>query len=224
MHCVMWAEGVLEILSAKDSPTKFIFTDHPVTFFNRHVFPGDPRMVGLDPLPEWMGTQALFPFDRDNLFVMTHLEWARSPEESKARKPRTNARYFDSPLVRFDKCGRDRVLAEQQVREVNYIMKARAHQYVAGRTDDDLFPERHLNTTLWSKLGRFLTPSDHLWDYGGQTTVQFKDGSYYFQDEFGRRPKTNAEHDELVEEAKRMRQQLDEILANARKKKRETGQ
>lgn len=42
MHCIMWAEGTLEIVNATESPTKFIFTDHPVTLFNSHVFPSNP--------------------------------------------------------------------------------------------------------------------------------------------------------------------------------------
>ena len=34
MHCTMWAEGVREIVSARDSDVKFILTDHPVTIYN----------------------------------------------------------------------------------------------------------------------------------------------------------------------------------------------
>jgi hypothetical protein len=45
MHCVMWTESVLEIVSAENSFVKFILSDHPVTLFNSHVFPSDPRMV-----------------------------------------------------------------------------------------------------------------------------------------------------------------------------------
>lgn len=41
MHCVMWMEGAIEIFEAAQSATKFIFSDHPVTFFNPHVFPKD---------------------------------------------------------------------------------------------------------------------------------------------------------------------------------------
>lgn len=220
MHCVMWSEGVLEIVSAKSSSTKFIFTDHPVTFFNRHSFPGDPSIpAGCDPLQEWQGTQTLFPLDRENLFVLTHLEWARSPGAAKAKKPRTNARYFDTSLVRYDKCGRGRCLTDSQVREVNFILKSRADRYVAGRNDDDLFPERHLKSTHWGNLGRFLSPSGDLWDWGGYTTVKMQDGSYIFQDEFGRRPKSKSEFERRVKEAERMEKQFHELLAKEREKK-----
>ena len=72
MHCVMWVEGILEIFSAHDSPVKFILSDHPVTLFNRFVYPSDPRIpLGTDPLLQWMGTQTLFPFDQERLFVLT---------------------------------------------------------------------------------------------------------------------------------------------------------
>lgn len=40
-HTTMWMEGVWEILRARESPTKFIVTDEPVTFFNRRGFPSE---------------------------------------------------------------------------------------------------------------------------------------------------------------------------------------
>lgn len=215
MHCVMWGEGVLEILSAEDSSTKFIFSDHPVTLYNSHVFPGDPGIpASMDPLFDWMGTQTLFPFDQNHLFVITHLEWARSPGSNKARKKRTNARYFDNPILRYDSCIRNRKLSEVQVRRMNYILKARAHQYIAGRTEDDLFPERHLTSTLWSKLGQCLMPpKNELHHFGGEMTFVTKDGGYHFQDEYGRRPKTKEEYDKHVEEAKKMQKTLKMALS-----------
>jgi len=35
----MWTEGVWEIVRARQSSTKFIVTDEPVTFYNARVFP-----------------------------------------------------------------------------------------------------------------------------------------------------------------------------------------
>lgn len=218
MHCVMWAEGVLEIVRAPTDSSGFIFSDHPVTFFNRHVFPGDPKLpAGQDPAMHWQGTQTLFPFDRERLYILTHTEYAASPGPHKARKPRTNSRYFDSgnPLVRYDECIRSRTLTAQQVFEVNYILKARAHRYIAGRTEDDLHPERHLKTTIWSKLGSFLMPQDRGRIHPeAETTVAHGDGSYSFQDAFGRRPKTKAEYDRKVKEAQEMRADVERIIAN----------
>ncbi|MCW5660307.1 MAG: hypothetical protein KIT60_21595 [Burkholderiaceae bacterium] len=126
MHCVMWAEDVLEIVQAPKQGPQFIFSDHPVTLFNSYCFPGDPSMpAGADPHLHWMGTQTLFPFSKDHLYVLTHVEWARQPGRHKSRKPRTNARYFDpgNPMVRYDECVRGRSLTPRQVLEVNYIVK-----------------------------------------------------------------------------------------------------
>lgn len=220
MHCIMWAEGALEIVRAPEGSAGFIFSDHPVTFFNRHVFPGDPKIPpGHDPALHWQGTQTLFPFDRERLYILTHMEYAAKPGPLKARKPRTNSRYFDpgTPMVRYDDSIRSRTLTEQQVYEANYIIKARADRYIAGRTEADLFPERHLKTTTWSKLGEFLMPKDR-WKIHpeAQTTIQYEDGTFAFQDAFGRRPQSKAEYDKKVEEAKKMRADFERIMAKSR--------
>jgi hypothetical protein len=217
MHCVMWAEGCLEIVRAPAGSAGFIFSDHPVTLFNRHVFPGDPSVpLGHDPSLHWQGTQTLFPFDRERLYILTHVEYAHSPGPAKARKPRTNSRYFDpsNPMVRYDDCIRTRTLTEQQVREANYIIKTRANRYIAGRTEDDLYPERHLKSTAWHKLGAFLLPPKHkVIKQSGYTVMRMNDGSYHFQDQFGRRPKSKAEFDRELERAQEMEETFKLILA-----------
>jgi len=39
-HETMWMEGIWEIVRADNSPTKFIVSDSPVTFYNIHMPPG----------------------------------------------------------------------------------------------------------------------------------------------------------------------------------------
>ena len=214
MHCLMWAEGAREILSAEDSDAKFILTDHPVTFFNRHVFPADPAIPPhLDPLQHWQGTQTLFPFDSNHLFVMTNYERARNPLPKNARKSRTNPRLFDNSMVWYHDTIRNRSLNAEQVREVNYILKTRAKQYVAGVKVDDLFPERQLKIRMWNKLGRFLLPSGYeIAAQVGYTVVGKDDGTFYFQDEFGRRPQSKAEYEVEVARAKRMEARLKKLI------------
>jgi hypothetical protein len=214
MHCVMWAEGIMEILSAEQSSTKLLFSDHPVTLFNSRVFPADPSIPkGMDPLLDWTGTQTLFPFDRDHLFVLTHLEWARSAGKAKAMTKRTNARYFDTPMVRYDNCIRERDLSESQVHEVNYIIKARAHRYVAASSEADLYPERHLKTRVWNKLGKFLMPSKQLHMFGGDMIMKTGKGVFFFQDEFGRRPNSTEEYEAKVEKAQALMRDAQRIIA-----------
>ena len=224
MHCVMWAEGVLEILSAEQSATKFLFSDHPVTLFNSRVFPADPSIPrGMDPLLDWTGTQTLFPFDRNHLFVLTHLEWARSAGKTKAMEKRTNARYFDNPMVRYDNCIRERSLSSDQVHEVNYIIKARAHRYIAASSDADLHPERHLKTRAWSKLGKFLMPTKQLYMFGGDMIMKNGQGEFYFQDEFGRRPGSAEEYETKIEKAKALVRDTQRIIAEHEAKQRASG-
>lgn len=96
MHCLMWTEGFPEIAKAPEGSSGSIFSDHPVVMFNRHAFPGDPKIpAGYDPHLHWQGTQTLFPFDKEHLYILTHNEYARSPGPGKALKERTNSRYFD---------------------------------------------------------------------------------------------------------------------------------
>lgn len=223
MHCVMWAEGVLEIAQAPAGGPQFIFSDHPVTLFNSYCFPGDASIpAGSDPHLHWIGTQTLFPFDKNNVYILTHVEWARQPGRHKSRKPRTNARYFDqdNPMVRYDECIRGRVLTPQQVLEVNYIIKKRADRYIAGRTVDDLYPEKHLKTIQWNKLGQFLVPSEHkVTRQSGYTVMKFKNGGYHFQDQFGRQPKSKAEFELEVQRAREMEATVKHLLAKDRTEK-----
>jgi hypothetical protein len=223
MHCLMWMEGAREIFSAKDSSAKFIFTDHPVTYFNRHVPPGDPKIPrGLDPPLEWRGTQTLFPLDKEHLLVLTHREWGRAKLSSRmyARMDRTNARLFDkSTVVSYHDVERNRTLSANEVIEVNYILKARAKRYIAAREEDELFPERHLKTTAWNKLGEFLMPpSIACVPHVGFTSIGFKDGSYHFQDEFGRKPKDRAEWERAKKHAEEIKAHMDRLIAADKKK------
>lgn len=216
MHCTMWGEGIIEIFSSEQPDVNFIFSDHPVTFFNRFVFPQDKRVpVGQDPLQQWMGTQTIYPLSRDKLLVITHLEWARKQGEHRAVKQRTNARLFDNPIVRYDNVRRARQLSAKQVREVNLIIKLRAHRYIAGGSVDELYPEKYLKSTLWNKIGLFLMPDSlHVAMEGGSMFLKTKDGHYIFQDEFGRRPTSRKEHEAKVLEAKAMEAHVKKLLAN----------
>lgn len=221
MHCVMWMEGIWEIVSAKNSKHKFIFSDHPVTLFNPHIFPiGLSGQPTEDPPQEWIGTQTIFPFNKENLFIVTHLEGAEGVSPSRARTPRTNARLFDKPLVRHDKTIRGRELTDEQVAAVNYAIKQRAHKYIAGGTLDSLYPEKHLKNRMWQRLGQFLLPSRmKTFKSGGEIFIKMNDGSFMFQDEYGRRPATKNEHAAKVAEAEAMERHFHKLLAEYKAKK-----
>lgn len=96
--------------------------------------------------------------------------------------------------------------------------------YIAGRTEEDLFPERRLKPTQWNKLGQFLLPPKHkVIRQTGYTAVQFNDGSYHFQDQFGRRPGSEAEHAREVGRAKQMRAELEAALKKYEANRRGAG-
>ena len=219
MHCVMWGEGGREILTVPDdAKTHLIFSDHPVTFYNRHVFPRAPGIPAfLDPFQQWQGTQTLVPLDRSRLAVFTHSEWGRAPDNKRATTNRTNARMFDTPMFRFDDWHRKRSLTEEQVLAVNYIVKMRAHRYIAGTAVEDLYPEKKLKDRIWNKVGAFLHPPEMAVNTQvGYTVVGFKDGGYHFEDQYGRRPRSKAEYDREVERAKTMEAHFKQLISKHR--------
>ncbi len=145
MHCVTWAEASMEVLSANQSDVKFIVSDNPVSFYNSAIYPGTKDCAyPSDPDIHLKGTRTLFPLDLNHCVVLTNLEYARKPGKFKATKPRTNARYFDSTIIKYDDIIRERELKEQQVLGINYILKNRARKYIAAAHRNWLFPERYL--------------------------------------------------------------------------------
>lgn len=94
MHCTMWAEGVREVVSAADSDVKFIVTDHPVTVYNPQIDPTVPDYAyPLDPMVASLGTQTVFVLDANTCMILTHLEYAKTPDRKDLTRLRTNARH-----------------------------------------------------------------------------------------------------------------------------------
>lgn len=189
MHCTIWTEGVREIVSASDSPIKFIISDHPVTVFNCGALPGEmvcefPNEPGI----ELKGTQTLFPLDRNHCLILTNLEYAEEPTTDPLTK-RTFARRFRSSMVRTDALIRSRSLTGDQVEAFNRIIRSRAHKYVAAG-DAAWLPEPIDNAREWKRVSEvLLPPSKELFHFGGETFVQYDSGHVHYQDAFGRTEK-----------------------------------
>jgi len=67
------------------------------------------------------------------------------------------------------------------------------------------YPQRHLKTTVRSKLGEFLLPPKHkVVKQAGYKVMKSKDGKYYFQDQFGQRPQSKEEYEREVRRAKEL--------------------
>lgn len=179
MHSRMWMEGVREIVSAQDSATKFILSDHPVTIYNHAIAPDDP----VDPSTALKGSQTLFPLNRDFCLILTNLEFAQDQDAAPLER-RTFARNFRQGLVRGDAFLFGRRLDNQCVAQVNRIIKARARRYVAAGREEWLHPAVD---TPWQDLGAVLRPpADGIWRFGGEIFARFENGDVHYQDAFGR--------------------------------------
>lgn len=186
LNVTTWTTGVREIVSAENSPTKFILTDHPVTIYNhaapprdrRNDFPGDPSIA-------LKASQTIYPLGPDHCLILTNLEYAKDPTTNPLEK-RTFARNFQRALVNTINFIRTRQLTEAQVIEINFIAKSRANRYVAAGQKEWLYPETSV-TKSWQDLRTtLLPPGDELFHFGGEMFVGYEDGRVHYQDEFGR--------------------------------------
>ena len=215
MHCTMWAEAKLEIVNASTSNTKFIVSDNPVTLYNPSCYPKSkycsyPRDPGI----HFKGTRTIFPLDLNHCVILTNKEYARSPGKLKELKPRTNARLHDSTITRYDDMIRDRELAEIEVIKINYILKSRAHRYIAAGKEDWLYPENNISDTDWRKFNKILISNkfNHM-GRDGQIFIGGANGKLIAtQDEFGRKPTSAEEWKERELEMKKMKAHVEKLL------------
>ena len=206
IHCTMWTEGVREIVSAKNSDIKFIVSDHPVTTYNAACPPLSKKCNYPDDPPiEWCGTVTIFALNADTCIILSNLEYAKELGKTNLTVPRTNARYRGPTLVRTDAFIRDRELSRDEVIAINYLLKARARQYIAASDREWLYPEKAF-AGKWADIAPVLLPKDELWQFGGEIYVGYKDGSTEYQDSFGR---TSGSHEYL-----RKKQRSADIGAN----------
>ena len=216
LHCTMWAEASMEIVSAEKSDIKFIVSDNPVTLYNSAFYPGDRQCkFPNDPGIELKGTRTIFPLDLNHCAVITNLEYARSPGKNKAKKPRTNPRYFNKTIIKYDDIIRERSLNEQQVLSINYILKSRAQRYIAAAKKDWLYPEMTLTKKDWCHLDKtFVSKSDKLLERNSEIFIGGgKDGRLLAtQDEFGRKPKSKKEWEEKERQAQAMQEHCMKLL------------
>ena len=191
MHCTMWVEGVREIVSAQDSDVKFILTDHPVTVYNAAVYPTSEQCAyPQDPRVAAMGSQTVFALDANTCLIITHLEYAKEPDQLDLTRLRTNARHLGVGMTRTDNFIRDRRLCRDEVIAINHLLKSRAKRYIAAADKTWLYPEREFNGS-WAQIAKVLLPKADLWRFGGEIYVGYKDGRSGYWDEHGRTSKAH---------------------------------
>lgn len=178
VYCAIWTECIWQIADAEQSETKFIISDHPVTVYNRGCFPlSDYCKEFNDPDIRYVATHTLFPLSLDKLLILTNLAWVRNPYQSET-KWRPNPDLFRPAIFNFTKIQTHRSLAEQEIREINYIIKRRAFRYLAAAERDWLYPEKFLKSTHWRNFGDglLLMPEPRAIHMGVRFTLGTKMG------------------------------------------------
>jgi len=192
MYGAIWMEAQWALIDANRSDTKFIISDHPVTLYNAGCFPGSKWCRnGEDPEPRFSGTHVLFPISPERLLVLTNTAWVRNPYGNPV-EPRPNPGSARSAVFNFTAIQTGRQLSEEEVIAVNYVIKSRALRFIASPQEEWLYPERHLKSTHWPKLGGGLLfmPDPRELSLGGQVIFGgFPDGRpSEIWDEYGHRP------------------------------------
>lgn len=185
----IWTECVWQIANADQSNTKFIISDHPITVYNRFLGPRNRQCRGLnDPDITLHASHTLFPLSLDKVLILTNLSWVRNPYQSGVGQ-RPNPNPLRPAIFKYLDIQTHRNLSEQEVREINFIIKSRAFQYIAAGREEWLYPEFVLKSD-WNKYGNgfLLMPDPRGVSYQSETTICFKDNAYDAFDEYGRKP------------------------------------
>jgi hypothetical protein len=193
LHVTIWMEGVWEILECDQSDTKLILSDHPVTTYNKGLFPlSKPCRYPLDAPIELVGSHTVFPLDLNRCLVITNLGYVRNPRINPLRV-RENPRYFAPAFFDIRKVQTGRQIPEHYVQAINFIIKRRARRYVAAGQKEWLYPEKFLKTTMWNKLGDkfFLMPDPRKVTFTTRFFGITENGTVCGSDEYGRYPRDN---------------------------------
>ncbi|MBP7768449.1 DUF4238 domain-containing protein [Candidatus Woesebacteria bacterium] len=191
LHCALWTECIWQIADASQSPTKFIVSDHPVTVYNRECGPRNKRWCrgANDPDIALNGTHTIFPLTLDKVLILTNLSWVRDPYQS-AVSYRPNPNPFRDAIFSFMDIQTMRYLTEQEVREINFIIKSRAYKHIAAAKEEWLYPEEYVSKSQWNVFGDgyLMMPDPRPVNWGGEIIIGHHDGSASAFDEYGRRP------------------------------------
>ena len=188
LHCAIWTECVWLIADASQSNTKFIVTDHPVTVYNRACGPrfcirnGDPDI--------WLnGTHTIFPLSLDKILILTNLSWVRNPYQSE-KSLRPNPNPFRGSILKITDIQTLRHLSEEEVRQINFILKSMAKKYIAAADKEWLYPEKYVSKSDWNKYGHgyLFMPDPRPLHLGGQMFWGGGSSMGGAMDEYGRPP------------------------------------
>jgi len=190
LHCAIWMECVWLIADASKSKTKFIISDHPVAVYNRECGSRSQWCRNYnDPDIRFHGTHTIFPLSIDKILILTNLSWVRNPYQS-AIKLRPNPNYFRGAIFKFTDVQIMRNLDEQEVREINFIIKSQSLRYIAAAKEEWLYPNKYISKSNWNTFGNgyLLMPDPRSIHCGGEIMWGNTDGTSGAMDEYGRLP------------------------------------
>jgi uncharacterized protein YchJ len=202
IHVTLWAEGVRELVSAENSDVKFIVSDHPVTIYNYACSP-ESKLCAYpnDPDVALKGSQTIFPLDKNRCLILTNLEYAQAPDDVNPLEQRTNAIRVRQSMVNTIEFINSRKLTAGEVNQINHVIKSRANSSVAAGKEEWLHPENQV-TCDWAEIQHvLLPPKNKLYKFGGEMYVRFDNGSFHYQDAFGRTTPPNEYLNKSVNEA-----------------------
>jgi Protein of unknown function (DUF4238) len=186
----IWTESVWLIADASQSETKFLVSDHPVTVYNRRCGPRSQWCRDHNDPDIWLNaTHTLFPLSLEKILILTNLSWVRNPYQNPVES-RPNPRLFRTAMFYLLGIQTDRRLSEQEVRQINFIIKSRAFRYVGAAKEEWLYPERFVSKSDWAAYGRgyLLMPDPRSVSFSSELLMGFKDGTATAFDAYGRRP------------------------------------
>jgi len=190
MYCATWTECIWQIAEATNSATKFIISDHPVTVYNRGCPPLSKYCrEGNEPDIRLNATHTYFPLSLEKVLILTNLSWVRDPYQHET-SVRPNPRLFRTAMFNMTTIQTGRQLNDDEVLQINYITKRRAYRYIAAAEKEWLYPERHVSTDHWKKLGDgwLLMPEARLVTTGGEIVIGYAGGGGESFSEYGHRP------------------------------------
>jgi len=190
LYCAIWTECIWLIADASQSDTKFIISDHPVTVYNRRCGPRSQWCRGYEDPDIWLqGTHTIFPLSLEKILILINLSWVRNPYQSEVSL-RPNPNPLRSAMFKFTDIQTLRHLSEQEVREINFIIKSRSLRYIAAAKEEWLYPDKHVSKSQWNVFGDgyLLMPDPRPVHLGGEIVIGHHDGTASWYDEYGRRP------------------------------------
>lgn len=190
LYCATWTDAVWQIVDTGKSNIGFLLSDHPVTLYNRAAFPGSRQCAGpSDPDIRAVATQTIFPLSSDKALFLTNLAWVRDPYQ-KPLKIHPNPDLLRTTMFKATDIQVGRSLDDDEVLQVNHVIKSRAYRYIAAADREWLYPEKYLASNHWSKLGDgfLFMPEPRCISMGGTVYVGYDSGRSESWSEYGHRP------------------------------------